>query len=80
MNKSQSRADKLRQAERLYFIDHNGITDTELANALGIDRKTAYLVRKQLGAALVSEGRYTLTPTVADIELAQAILSRAAIQ
>lgn len=76
-NKSRSRADKLVEAKRLYYLHPGGLTDIELARLMEVDIRTAYLVRNQIGAEKVSKGHYSIIPTADDIELARAILSRA---
>jgi DNA-binding IclR family transcriptional regulator len=76
MSHARTKATKLAEAKRLYFLAPHGLTDIELADQLGIDRSSAYRYRKELRAVEVSEGRYTLTPTQDDIDLALAILQR----
>jgi hypothetical protein len=71
------KVERLLRARLLYFQSPQGITDSELAKVLGIERTVAYDYRKELGAtATTTPGRYTLEPTQEDIDIALAILQR----
>ncbi|MHB8626392.1 MAG: AAA family ATPase [Aggregatilineales bacterium] len=73
------KAHKLEQAKRLLLTAPQGMTDQELAQALDVDRMTAYRYRVQLGATtLLVRGRYTLYPNQDDVTLAQTVLEKAA--
>lgn len=55
-----------------------GLTFGECVAVVEGDTSTTWRHLKELGATAAQHGRYTLDPTEADIELAQAVLERAA--
>lgn len=77
MGHAHTKLTKLLEAKRIYLLAPDGLTDSELAQHLQIDRSSAFRYRKELGAVEVVEGRYTLLPTEQDIQFALAVLQRA---
>lgn len=80
MGHALTKARKLSEARRLYLLSPRGLSDIELAHKLAVDRSLAYDYRKELACVAVSPGRYTLEPTIDDINLALAVLQRAGSQ
>lgn len=73
---ARTKLQNLLQAKWFYLTNPAGMTDSEMAKVLGVERMTAHRYRKELGTIEVSDGRYTLEPTQEDIILAEAVLAR----
>ena len=69
MSHARTKVEKLIGAKRLYLFTSSGLSDSELAQRLGIARVSAFRYRKELDAVKVTEGRYSLVPPEEDIQL-----------
>lgn len=76
MNSLYGKFDRVFHAKRLYLDHPAGLTDNEVALLLRVSRPTVTRYRAMLDAFQVSPGRYTVTPTRDDVELADAIYRR----
>ncbi len=69
----------LERAKRLLLETEGGMTPTQLAQALGVDRTTVHRYLNELGDAVLNTGGgiYRYQPTSDDIALARLVLARA---
>ncbi len=64
---------KLRAA-KIYYLRHpEGITDAELADAVGVSLRVAGIYRVELNAVRVKVGKYTYVPTEEDRKFARLV-------
>lgn len=64
------------KAWRLYLQHPDGLSDAELAAHLDVSIATANRYRNELGAKIVTHGKYTVEPTADQITLAKTIINR----
>lgn len=57
----------------LYYTEPDGLTDSEIAQRVGVSRRMVANYRRQLGAIRIAPGRYTLEPGVDEVALAGAV-------
>jgi len=67
MNRGMTKAERLREMERLYVQHRNGFTDAELAERFGVDRTTVFRDRRELECEIpfneVAPGRWAIDRT-----------------
>lgn len=79
--KASTKAARLLRAHRLYLAAPDGLSDADLARALGVDRVTANRYRRDLGTTHTGRhGRYTLAPSAEDVADAILVLRRAGVE
>ena len=76
MGHAQRKLDHLVQARQLLLESRHGMTPTQLAEALHVDRTTAHRYLAELSVENNGSGVYFYTLTVDDIRNARLILSR----
>jgi predicted DNA-binding transcriptional regulator YafY len=64
MGRGMTKAERLREMERLYVQHRNGFTDAELAERFGVDRTTVFRDRRELECEIpfneVEPGRWAI--------------------
>ena len=79
MSHAVTKLKHLEQARRLLLETETGLTPTELAQALGVDRTSAHRYLKDLEPAVRNSGNgiYRYQPSQEDVTFAQLVLQRA---
>jgi vacuolar-type H+-ATPase subunit E/Vma4 len=77
MEKERDLHRNIELARRIYLLHPEGVSDRQLAEMLDVSRATGNRVRIAAGAEEVGGGRYTITPSNDDVEVALLVLKRA---
>lgn len=80
-DRTKQGAENLQKVKMFLIRNPDGVSDQDVAKALGIGRTSAFRYRQALGDAVteIKRGQYTIKPSQDDVADAVAILARAGV-